>query len=58
MKLLDQAFEATRTFRPMSQQAVAALLSRTAKFASKGKYERFKTTDKYDTTAKNPQYLS
>jgi predicted aldo/keto reductase-like oxidoreductase len=58
MKLLDQAFEATSTFTPLSPEAVAALLARTADAAETGKFERFKTTDHYDTTAHHPEYLS
>jgi aryl-alcohol dehydrogenase-like predicted oxidoreductase len=58
MKLLDQAFEATRTFRPMSQQEVASLLAKTTDAAMEGKYELFKTGNKYDSTAKHPEFLS
>ena len=57
MKILDQAIEAVRTFKPMSKAEIAALLSRTAKLASSGKYELFKTTNRFDGTAKNPQWL-
>jgi hypothetical protein len=58
MKLLDQAFEATASFRPLSTEEKSALLAKTAQAAATGKYERFKTTQHYDTTAQNPQYLS
>ena len=57
MELLDQALEAARTFRPMSKETVAALLSRTAAAAASGKYEMFKTTDRFDATAHNPQWM-
>jgi hypothetical protein len=57
MKLLDQAFEAARTFKPMSQDAVSALLAKTAQAAAQGKYELFKTENHFDATAKNPQWL-
>ncbi len=57
MQILDQALEAVRTFKPMSQAQVAALLERTAKVASKGEYELFKTSNRFDSTAKNPQWL-
>jgi predicted aldo/keto reductase-like oxidoreductase len=57
MKILDQAFEAARTFKPMSKEEVAALLARTATAAASGKYERFKTTSHFDGTAHNPQWL-
>ena len=58
MEYLDQAFEAARTFRPMSQEAVTALLSRTTVAAGNGQYEKFKTTDHFDATAHNPQWLA
>ena len=58
MKLLDQAFEAASTFDPMSEQEVASLLARTAEPATTGKYEPFKTSQKYDSTSKNPAYLN
>jgi predicted aldo/keto reductase-like oxidoreductase len=57
MKILDQAVEAARTFKPMSTPEVAALLARTAKAAATGKYELFKTSNRYDGTAKNPHWL-
>lgn len=57
LQILDQAFEAARTFQPMSQEQVASLLARTAQAAAKGQYELFKTTTQFDSTAKNPQWL-
>jgi len=57
MKVLDQAVEAARTFKPMSKEAVAHLLARTAAAAATGRYELFKTESRYDGTAHNPQWL-
>lgn len=57
MDILDQALEAVRTFEPMSQSQVTALLDRTRAAAAKGQYELFKTTNQFDGTAKNPQWL-
>ncbi len=57
MPILDQAFEAARTFKPLTQQQTAALLARTAPLAAKGRFELFKTSDRYDGTARNPQWL-
>jgi aryl-alcohol dehydrogenase-like predicted oxidoreductase len=54
---LDQALEAARTFKPMDEAQVKALLARTAVAASEGKYELFKTTNHYDGTAQNPKWL-
>jgi predicted aldo/keto reductase-like oxidoreductase len=56
-KMLDQALQAARTFQPMPRERVAALLARTAGAASNGRYERFKTSNIFDSTAKNPEWL-
>jgi predicted aldo/keto reductase-like oxidoreductase len=57
MQILDQAFEAARTYKPMSQAQITALLQRTADAAAQGHYEPFKTTSNFDSTAKNPEWL-
>jgi predicted aldo/keto reductase-like oxidoreductase len=57
MKILDQALEAVRTFKPMNQEQVQALLNKTRTAAAKGQYELFKTTSQFDSTAKNPEWL-
>jgi aryl-alcohol dehydrogenase-like predicted oxidoreductase len=57
MAILDQALKAARTFKPMSQEAVSALLARTAEAAGAGQYEPFKTTTNFDGTAHHPQWL-
>lgn len=56
-KILDQAVEAARTFKPMTEAAVKELLDRTQVAASEGKYELFKTSSHFDGTAKNPKWL-
>jgi predicted aldo/keto reductase-like oxidoreductase len=57
MKILDQASEAVRTFKPLSEFEISALLQRTRTAAAKGEYELYKTTSHFDGTAKNPQWL-
>jgi len=57
MKLLDQAFEAIRTFKPLTDSERTALFAKTAKAAARGEYERFKTTSQFDGTAKHPEWL-
>ena len=57
MKYLDQAFEAARTFKPMDDSQVAALLARTKQLALTGKYELFKTSTRFDATAQNPSWI-
>jgi aryl-alcohol dehydrogenase-like predicted oxidoreductase len=56
-QVLDQAFEAARTFKPLDQTQMASLLARTATAASEGKFELFKTTSHFDGTAQNPKWL-
>lgn len=57
MKILDQAFEAVRTFRPMNRQEKGSLLAKTLKVAMSGEFEPFKTTSIFDGTARNPEWL-
>jgi uncharacterized protein len=57
MQILDQAMEAARTFKPLDEAQVKALLDRTATAASEGKFELFKTTSHFDGTAQNPKWL-
>jgi hypothetical protein len=56
-EILEQAFDAARTFRPLSRSRMATLEARTADAASAGEYELFKTTSHFDSTAKNPAWL-
>jgi len=57
MQILDQAMEAARTFKPLDEAQVKALLDRTATAASEDKFELFKTTSHFDGTAQNPKWL-
>ena len=57
LKILEQELEAVRNFRPLSETQVAALLARTARAASNGRFEGFKTTNGFDGTAQNPAWL-
>jgi aryl-alcohol dehydrogenase-like predicted oxidoreductase len=57
LEILDQAVEAVRTFRPLSEQQAASLLARTAQVASSGEFEPFKITSILDDTAKHPEWL-
>ena len=54
---LDQAFEAARTFQPLRQTELSALLAKTREAALSGKYELFKTSTRFDGTARNPQWM-
>ena len=44
-------------FTGLDRHQVAALLKRTAMVAADGRYEPFKTTAKFDSTARNPHWL-
>jgi aryl-alcohol dehydrogenase-like predicted oxidoreductase len=57
IKILQQALDAARSFKPMSQEEVAQLLAKTAPAAAKGEYELYKTTHNFDGTFQNPQWL-
>jgi aryl-alcohol dehydrogenase-like predicted oxidoreductase len=57
LEILDQAFEAIRTFQPMTEEQVQALLAKTAAAGSRGEFEPFKTSSIFDGTAQHPQWL-
>lgn len=57
-QILDQAFEAVRTFKPLSQAELAPLLAKTRLFALSGRLETYKTTTMQDATAHYPEWMS
>jgi len=57
LKDLEQALTAARTFKPIGEAAVRALLAKTEKAAARGEFELFKTTSVYDGTASHPEWL-
>ena len=57
LKVLEQALEVMRTFRPMTPVEVQALLARTKAAAVRGEFELFKTTSIFDSTATHPEWL-
>jgi aryl-alcohol dehydrogenase-like predicted oxidoreductase len=57
IEILEQAIQAARSFRQMTDAEVDKLLAKTAVAASRGKYEPFKTTSIFDATALNPKWL-
>lgn len=57
MEILEQAFEALRTFHPFSEAELDELLAKTAAAALTGQYEPFKTTSIFDGTADRPEWL-
>ena len=57
MPILQQALTAARTFRPLTQDEVKAILAKTTRLAQQGKHELYKTTHHFDGTYQNPQWL-
>jgi predicted aldo/keto reductase-like oxidoreductase len=57
MKILDQALDVVRAFRPMSAAKVKKILSKTKLSATHGEFEPFKTSSIFDSTATNPDWL-
>jgi predicted aldo/keto reductase-like oxidoreductase len=57
LAILNQALDAARSFKPLDQSQLEALLARTAPVATGGKFEGYKTTHNFDGTVQNPQWL-
>ena len=58
MERLDQAFEAVRTFKPLSAAQLQAIVAKTRDAAMTGNFEPFKTTDQFDGTAQHPEWMA
>ena len=56
-EVLEQAFQVAKSFQPMNDEQLAALLSKTQQIALTGHYELFKTTSHFDETARHPDWL-
>lgn len=56
-KVLAQNLRIAREFEPLSEGELSSLLARTAPAAGQGKFEEFKTNDKFDGTGRNPHWL-
>jgi uncharacterized protein len=57
MKILDQALGVARNFKPMDLQQKLAVLEKTAPASTDGKFEAYKSSNIYDGTTHNPQWL-
>lgn len=57
MAILDQALNAAKSFRPMEETEIAALLAKTAPAAGEGKYELYKVSRHFDGTFMHPWWL-
>jgi aryl-alcohol dehydrogenase-like predicted oxidoreductase len=56
-ELLEQAFTAVKAFQPMDEAALSTLIAKTETAALDGRYELFKTTAHFDTTARHADWL-
>ncbi|RYG73065.1 aldo/keto reductase [bacterium] len=57
LKVLEQALEAARTFKPLTAAQQKALLDKMKTAALTGEHEKFKTSPQFDGTAQNPKWL-
>jgi len=57
MEVLKKNLEAVKNFKPLSGDEIAAILAKTSGHAVAGKFEGFKTTSRYDATARNHHWL-
>jgi uncharacterized protein len=57
MENLEQALSVAQNFKPMTREQKLAVLEKTAPAAADGKIEAYKTSQIFDGTATNPQWL-
>jgi len=57
VEILEQAFSAIESFRPLGKDELDGLLGRTREAGATGRFEPFKTSSIFDATAANPQWL-
>jgi len=57
MSVLQQALGVARNFKPLDEQQKIAILKKTAPVGMDGKFEAYKSSQIYDGTANNPQWL-
>lgn len=57
LTILDQALAVARSFVPLTDAERAALLARTARAAERGEWEKYKTSRRFDGTARHPEWL-
>jgi aryl-alcohol dehydrogenase-like predicted oxidoreductase len=57
LKILQQALDIARSYKPLSEEKTAAILAKTAEVAKAGEFERYKTQTMHDGTDHNPHWL-
>jgi aryl-alcohol dehydrogenase-like predicted oxidoreductase len=56
-EILDQALTAAQTHQEITEEQIRGILAKTAEAAEHGEWELFKTSDVFDSTAKNLKWL-
>jgi hypothetical protein len=57
LPVLEQVFDAARSFRPLTEQEVRAILIKTANLESWSEHEAYKSATIHDRTARSPEWL-
>jgi predicted aldo/keto reductase-like oxidoreductase len=57
MEYLEETLAVVKNFKPLTHQQVVALAEKAKSAAMTGKFELFKTTQHFDSTAQNPSWL-
>jgi predicted aldo/keto reductase-like oxidoreductase len=57
IEYLNQALDTVKNFRPMTDDQIAALGEKAKQAAHEGKFELYKTTSHFDSTAQHPAWL-
>ena len=57
LEYLQATLETVKNFHPIIESEISALANKTKQAAMSGKYELFKTTNHFDSTAKNPEWV-
>ncbi len=57
MEYLEHSLDVVKNFKRLSAEQISALGARARQAAMTGKYELFKTTNHFDSTAQNPSWL-
>ena len=57
MEILEQAFQAAKTYSSLSKADIEGILKKTVTVAADDKYDPFKATPIFDSTAAHPEWL-
>jgi hypothetical protein len=57
MGVLMQAIDTAYRFQPLTAAEATTLLGRTAPAATRGEWEKYKTSQTFDGTAQNPHWM-